>query len=490
MVPVMLLYIAAATAAGGQVSYPAKGQAPKPVVSASTLLFREVTEEVGLQGLANKAASWVDFDNNGWTDLYVDGILWQNAKGEFGLGPSIAGGGNGGLWADFDNDGYADLYCWGNGLLFRNREGRSFDQVELPARPVRISRGAAWGDLNGDGWTDLYVGGYEIWGRIPAFPDSLLISRDSGRGFEDVWRPPLDRPTRGVTLADFDLDFDLDVFTSHYRLAPNSLWINGGELNWIDGSVGLDVEASGDQAGHTIGSAWGDLDSDGYLDLLVGNFSHEDPGQDRCRFLQNLGPDHGYRFRDRSNEVALRWQESYASPTLADYDNDGLLDIYLTTVYEGDTCVLLRNQGAWHFEEVTDLAGLDVERTYQAAWADFDNDGDVDLVTGGRLFRNQNSEGHWLKIRLVGGGPVDRSAYGTQVRVGVGKRIVTRQLEAGTGEGNQNEPILHFGLGYQKRRIPLEIRWLDGMWQNLESEVDRSSTFYRVVPPGVSNEDR
>ena len=84
----------------------------------------------------------------------------------------------------------------------------------------------------------------------------------------------------------------------------------------------------------------------------------------------------------------LRWQESYASPALGDYDNDGRLDLYFTTVYPGDKSVLYRNLGGWKFEEVKDGAGLSLPQTYQAAWADFDNDGQLDLITGGKLFRN------------------------------------------------------------------------------------------------------
>ena len=86
----------------------------------------------------------------------------------------------------------------------------------------------------------------------------------------------------------------------------------------------------------------------------------------------------------------------------ADFDNDGDLDLYFTTVYGGDHCVLYRNDGNWHFTDVTAESGIEAATTYQAAWADYDNDGDLDLLTGSRLYQNHTASGHWLKVRLQG----------------------------------------------------------------------------------------
>ena len=169
------------------------------------------------------------------------------------------------------------------------------------------------------------------------------------------------------------------------------------------------------------------------------------------------------------------YQESYASPSVADYDNDGNLDLFFTTVYgvasfgRRNNSVLFRNDGKFKVENVTasaKLAGL--PPTYQAAWADFDNDGDLDLTTAGKLFQNQGSQHAWLKVRVVGDGKtINRSAIGAQVRVKVKDKMVTRQVEAGTGEGNQSETTLHFGLGDHQGPVDIEVFWPNGATQSV-----------------------
>ena len=161
------------------------------------------------------------------------------------------------------------------------------------------------------------------------------------------------------------------------------------------------------------------------------------------------------------------YQESYATPAAADYDNDGRLDLFFTTVYgtasfgKKNYPVLYRQGSPFVFSDATALAGLaELPPTSQAAWADVNNDGHLDLVAGGKLFVHQGTVNHWLKVRLEGDGRVvNRLAIGTQVRVALGDQTLTRQVEAGTGEGNQNDLTLHFGLGSHATLVSLEIFW-------------------------------
>ncbi len=444
--------------------------------------FEEVTQQVGLDGLSGGVAAWADFDGDGWSDLYVAGQLWRNEQGKrFDRMEDVPLSGPG-IWGDFDNDGWPDLFSWsGGGRLFRNLNGKAFEDVShmLPEPPIEVSRGAAWGDFNGDGYLDLYVGGYEVW-PDKEYADVIYLSH-KGERFVECWRQDRIQRARGITAADFDEDGDLDVYVSNYRLQSNLLWQNDGTGKFTDVSAEFGTAGDGDLGawGHTIGSAWGDLDNDGHLDLFVGNFSHPPDYQDRPKFLKNRGSDGAFHFEDRSSTAGLRWQESYASPALADFDNDGSLDLFFTTVYSGDKSVLYRNKGNWQFEEVSQAAGVDVPTTYQAAWSDFDNDGYLDLVTGGRLFRNPAGRNHWLKVRLIGGEEVNASAIGAQVRIALSDKTLTRQVEGATGQGNQNDLTLHFGLGAHSDPVRLDIRWPDRERQEVDSEVDRVITVKR-----------
>ncbi len=450
-----------------------------PFCSTAAEPFQDVTEAVGLTGLSGGAAAWGDFDNDGWVDLCSGGQLWRNEDGKrFHRVENLSLAGPG-IWGDFDNDGFLDLFSWaGQGRLFRSQEGKSFEDVgkAFPKLPTRVSLGATWGDFDGDSFIDLYVGGYEVW-PSKEYPDVMLLNQ-KGERFVEEWRQDRIRRARGITATDFDEDGDLDVYVSNYRLQPNRLLQNDGKGKLTD--VAADFGTAGDGGlgawGHTIGSAWGDFDNDGHFDLFVGNFSHPPQYQDRPKFLRNLGPEGKFHFTDRSNTAGLRWQESYASPALADFDNDGHLDLFFTTVYRGDRSVLYRNLGGWEFVEVSAVAKVDVPTTYQAAWADFDGDGYLDLVTGGRLFRNPGGKNHWLKVRLVGGGNVNAAAIGAQVRIQLGEMMVTRQVEGATGQGNQNDLTLHFGLGSHSEPVSAEIRWPNGAKQQIETAIDRTLT--------------
>lgn len=469
VVPTVLAWVAVTVAVVG-LAFVCRSDAADPPPA-----FIDVTEAVGLKGVSGGPAAWADFDNDGWVDLCAGGEVWRNEAGKkFKKVAAVAGPA---VWGDYDNDGWPDLFCYGTGQLYRNLKGEKFEEVKIvPKLPTEVSLGAAWGDFNRDGFLDLYVGGYEVW-PDKEYPDVILTS-DQGQKFAEAWRQSKVYRARGVTAADFDEDGHLDVFVSNYRLQPNLLWKNDGTGKFAD--VAKDRGAQGNEKlgcyGHTIGSAWGDLDNDGHLDLFVGNFSHPPEYQDRSQFLRNTGAKGGWKFEDKTKTARLRWQESYASPALGDFDNDGRLDLYFTTVYPGDKSVLYRNKGGWGFEEVAGGGGTAVGETYQAAWADFDNDGSLDLMTGGKLFRNRGDKGHWLKLRLEGEGMINRSAIGAQVRLKLDDATLTRQVEGGTGQGNQNELTLHFGLGTHAGPVRLEVHWPDGTRQEVETKADRTVT--------------
>ena len=106
-------------------------------------------------------------------------------------------------------------------------------------------------------------------------------------------------------------------------------------------------------------------------------------------------------------------------------------------------------------------------------WTDYDNDGYLDLMTAGKLFRNPGGSNHWLKVKLRGGSApkalVNAAGIGAQLRIKVpGLGTISRQVEGATGEGNQNELTLHFGLGSYDGKVTLQILWPNGSTQTVK----------------------
>jgi len=441
--------------------------------------FRDAGAELGIRP-GNSKAAWADFDNDGWIDLCAGGELWRNEHGASFEKVVRLGDG---VFADFDNDGLVDYFCYSAPAVFRNIDGRNFEKTDLPEIGPHVSRGAACGDFDNDGFADIYLGGYEDWGRGITYPDIILMNR-RGRAWRRAWSEVRYR-ARGVSCCDFDRDGDIDIYVSNYRLQPNLLWRNDGTGRFADAADALGAAATwaGFAGGHSIGAAWADFDNDGLMDLFAGNFAHDDSRghQPQSFFLRNSGAAGDFAFENK-DQCGLAYQESYASPAVGDYDNDGDLDLFFTTVYgtasfgRKNYPVLYENRGSWSFEDRTGPAGLaGLAPTYQAAWADFDNDGDLDLVTAGRLFVNRLDSGNWLEVKLLGDGEaVNRGAIGTQVRLKLPGRTLTRQVEVGTGEGNQNDPRLHFGLGGHDGPVDIEVLWPGGSTQTLtEVRVNR-----------------
>lgn len=426
------------------------------------------------------AAAWADFDNDGYVDLY-DGFLWKNnqGKGFTKLANPVQGSA---VFADYDNDGYLDHFVSDsqtNSGLHRNISGTGeFANHEVPPIPMDCSMCRAWADLDGDGYVDLYVGG----GNPGVQTDAIFMNHD---GASFTVKPfGGNFYTRGVNACDYDEDHDIDILASRYWFQPNQLWQNDGAGNLTD--VGAAAGVHG--AGHTISAAFGDLDNDGHFDLFACNFNHHDNRRSEDAILyKNLGSEGGWRFDQQFIFGDSDWQESYASCALADYDNDGDVDIFITTVYAGNYARLYRNDGNWTFTNVSDgegLGGIGSSMNYQASWGDYDNDGDLDLVTDGRLFQNQGNANHWLRVHLTGNDrAVNRAAIGAQVRIVVPSLgTLVRQVESGTGQGNQNDLILHFGLGSHADPVDLKISWPDGKIQTITS-VDVDQIFQVFYTP-------
>jgi hypothetical protein len=454
--------------------------------------FTPVTDEVGLAGLRSSRVAVGDHDGDGWPDLCFQGRLFRNEGGErfvevtreAGLTP----GGNAALFLDYDADGWLDLLFARapHPRLFRNlgpREDHRFVEVteeaglaeiRFPAAPEGV---AIW-DFDGDRWPDLYFAVYEE-PLATGHPDVLM--RNTGEGsFEDRSEASGVAGAsaycgRGATACDYDLDGDQDLHVSNYRLQRNLLFDRGEDGALVDragelGLQGVPQPADGQYHGHTIGACWGDVDNDGDFDLFTANLAHPRfvrQGFSNLSMLYiNQGESAGWTFLEQRRARGIRFQETNSDPALADYDNDGDLDLSITNVYEGVPSALYQNDGAGFFAPVTLRSRAVAFNGWGQAWLDHDRDGDLDLLiasgSGCELFRNEGNEHHWLRVALEGRKP-NRQALGARVRVTTvdadEERSWVRELRGGRGTSSQDEPVLHFGLGDWGGRVSIEVWW-------------------------------
>ena len=447
--------------------------------------FSDVTTAaIGTSAFAAASPSWADFNNDGLVDIGAGYHPMRNNGNGGGSQYTFTNVGgipenDHGIFGDYDKDGDVDYFMTGVGRVYENNGGNFTLQQQFTGLPPN-GEGAAWLDINGDTYLDIYLGAHES----PTFvhhSDQVWLNNQNGTFTKQATFNPPTGAAYGVTTADWDQDGDVDVYVSNYRLQNNFLWRNDGSGNFTN--VAFSHSAHGGQ-GHSVGSAFGDFNNDGLIDLFAGNFAHS--GQPESRFLINRGPDFDYQFLDADtdnngkpgNQAGVAYVESYASPTFGDIDNDGDLDLFFSTVYQ-ENSRLWRNQfvetGNLTFTDITTDWNINTiignAQTTFGAFGDYNEDGFLDLLSANKLLENDGTHNgaslagnHWLKVNLVGNPHFDATAIGTQVRIAVpGLGTLTRQVEGAVGaQGNQNDHDLHFGLGTHSGPVQLEIMWPNG----------------------------
>jgi tetratricopeptide (TPR) repeat protein len=460
--------------------------------------FTDATTASGLGGVKATRVAWGDCDNDGDDDLLLNGtrLFINRGNGTFVPAPeqSIPAGivgANGGVWGDYDNDGFPDIFVTshrGNQLL-HNEGGMRFTAAATwpvtgggPPRP----EAAAWGDLNNDGFLDLYVANYEHGAvmRAQCGQDQLLVNR-AGTGLQEASLvtgivSEEGMCGRGVIWSDLNGDGRQDILVANYRLDPNFLWLNRGNGSLVDiaETAGVRGHETDGAFGHSIGAASGDLDGDGDLDIFISNLAHPRylEFSDRSMVLINNG-EHLPEFTESFAESGLTFEETNADPLLFDADNDGDLDLFVTSVYRNRAAHLYLNDGKGRFSDRTWLAGAGVTNGWGAASADYDGDGYPDLLVAGsegvRLLRNEGGGNNWLAIR-VADRHCNRAGVGSRVTVNYGDKRQVREITAGRGTGSQDSMTAHFGLGDHQGPVSIEIENLCGdMLQDRTTELNR-----------------
>jgi hypothetical protein len=467
-------------------------------------------------------AAWFDYDHDGDLDaLIVNGsrferlkkggdlmaALYRNDDGRFtdvtkASGLDRRGWGTGVCVGDIDNDGFDDVYitAFGPNVLWRNTGHGTF--AALPsAADKRWSTGCAFADYDRDGLVDLYVANYVRFEPaavptrasgachyltittfcgprpLPGEPDALYRNTGDGR-FNDVTRAAgiIDPGYYGFGVIFTDLDDDgwPDIFVANDSV-PNLFFRNQRDGTFVEDAVlsGVAVAGNGrEQAG--MGVAAGDVDGDGRLDLVKTNFS-----QDYTTVYANDGDG---LFRDASGRAGML---AALGPHLGwgvglfDGDNDGLLDLF---VANGHVYPDVARTGTSDYAQKNDLfinngrgrlqradvagGGLAIAKSSRgAAFGDYDNDGDVDVLIVNMddrptLLRNDSTGGHWITIQLQGVRS-NRDGLGARVIAQASGRRQIRQPRSGGSYLSQNDLRAHFGLG-AAASVDITIRWPSG----------------------------
>jgi enediyne biosynthesis protein E4 len=504
---------------------------------------------------------WIDYDQDGLMDIFFvqsaatdiykpaqplrSALYHNNGDGTFTDVTEKAGlageghYGQGVTVGDFDNDGYPDLYVTGYGraILYHNNGNGTFIDVTSKAGvadEAGWSTSAGWFDYDKDGWLDLVVTNYIEWSpknnvwcgehrpgyRSYCHPGNYkgqrikLYHNNHNGTFTDVSDASgVGKPEAkgmGVVLADFNNDGWPDIAVANDSW-PNFLFINKHDGTFEDDSLVSGIAASEDgryEAGMGIDAA--DVDGDGWQDIYI---THLDFELNRLYHNNQDGTFTDATFTSEIGNKALLL--SGVSMKFLDYDNDGWTDIlqlngamldniqlYHSEVTYPEPLLMFRNSGKGMFKKVSESLGPDFVRPIVGrgiATADYDNDGDIDIVTNNRgdspsLLRNDGgSANHWLSVLLIGT-KSNRDGIGASLNLTSDGITQFEQSKGGMGYMSASDPRIHFGLGKRNKIQSLQITWPSGQVDKLTNmPVDQIIAVKEgagIVPrkfPGIPN---
>ena len=492
------------------------------------------TEEKYYLETMGTGVAWLDYDEDGLMDLYFvqsaatdiykpphplrSALYHNNGDGTFTDVTDKAGVagdghyGQGVAVGDFDNDGYPDLYVTGyqRAILYHNNGNGTFTDVTAKAGVTDEggwSTSAGWFDYDKDGWLDLVVTNYIDWSpknniwcgeRRPGYrsychPGNYkgqrikLYHNNHDGTYTDVSDPSgVGKPEAkgmGVVLADFNNDGWPDIAVANDSW-PNFLFINKHNGTFEDVSLVSGLAASEDgkyEAGMGIDAA--DVDGDGWMDVYI---THLDFELNRLYRNSQDGTFTDETFRSRIGNKAVLL--SGVAMKFLDYDNDGWNDILQlngamldnVSLYHGEVSykeplLMYRNLGKGEFDKVSDSLGSDFVRPIVGrglATADYDNDGDIDIVTNNRgdfpsLLRNDGGNAnHWLTVQLIGT-KSNRDGLGASLKLKSEGSVQVEQAKGGMSYMSASDPRIHFGLGKRAKVESLDITWPSGQVERL-----------------------
>lgn len=493
--------------------------------------FSRAAAGEGLGGVA-----WLDYDQDGDLDLYLtngvgaaNGLFRNNGDGSFTdvtFAAGVAGfyGNSGVVVGDIDNDSLPDIFLTGEGRLagpaqtptrlFHNQGDGTFDEIAGAAGVVGAGSALApaMGDINGDGYLDIFIaspGHISVLtgpGTEESHENKLYLNNGDltftditdAAGVDGLYALEDGRiVSEGACVAgftDYDQDGDPDILVGNcnaypfepapmpVRATPFSLYRNNGDLTFSDVTVaaGLDID------GFWMGLALGDIDNDGDVDFFAtstGTFTGH-----LHALMRNNG---NGTFTDIGLEAGVAAAEFGWGTNMADFDNDGDLDLYQLGSLPlfgaigaaGSPGRMYFNDGTGHFVEDPAATGVNLSFDYTtgSAQGDYDGDGFADLVVmvspwaagdfanpngAPVLLRNQGNTNNAVTLQLVGTAS-NWSAVGARVEVRTGDDNQVREVRAGSSMASSESPWVSVGIG-QRSSADLRITWPSGLVEELD----------------------
>jgi hypothetical protein len=557
--------------------------APGRAAGAPALKFEEIAARAGVQfrhhtrtfkgdsadvlrmftsGGASAAVG--DFDNDGFDDLFITDsaegttsrLYRNNGNMTFTDVTARAGVGGGNdpgaivadaIWFDYDNDGWRDLLVarFGTPLVYHNEKNGTFRNVSAQSGLTKFGNTIAVMafDYDNDGRLDLLFGNYfkpqNLLDAAGIEKDPHVLPNDldnavNGGGVtlwhgvgNGRWEEVTDKAgfgthtgwTLDVGHGDFNNDGLQDVYLA-CDYGTDRIFFNNGDGTFRDATE----KALGFDTRKGMNVDVGDYDNDGWLDVYVTNITDE--YMKECNMLWHNN--HDGTFTDLSRETGTCETLWGWSAKFGDYDNDGLLDIFVVNGLRSagpDNYIpvlvnlitkpgvdftdvrgwphignmswsgfqkkkLFRNLDGNSFKELSNAAGVDNDKDGRGIGVgDFDNDGRLDFYQANAdqeslFYHNATTDaGHWVELKLVGS-KSNRDAIGARVTLKAGAKTMIREVDGGNGYAGQSLHRIHFGLGAATSIASLQVRWPSGTVQTVNAPIDKITTVQESTNAG------
>ncbi|WP_114748507.1 CRTAC1 family protein [Pleomorphovibrio marinus] len=438
--------------------------------------FENVYEGSGLKTpkkYVTQGAISADVNRDGWRDLFVTTIKLRDSKDPIPRAENLL----------FINNG--------DGTFRNATEEFGLDRYQT------FSTGAMFGDINNDGYPDIFVGNYfnMFDGKLHIMNDAIIVGSNQmaeglllinkkGKSFENQYEKyglGFKGFGFGGVFSDYDNDGDLDLIVNHdfgYKSIPNQFFQNQyPKARFLDiaDSMDMDLPING------MGLAVGDYNNDGYLDYYFTNI-RANP------FMVNQGP--GKPFLNQNEELGIKINmiREKGRPSLpiswganfADFNHNTNLELFVANGALNPEVFPIPNyyfelENGTYVNKASEKGVNDRGLSRGSVVFDYDNDGDLDLlvinqypvndgltsIPSSLLYRNDASEGNWVKVALQGR-DTDLNGIGSRVEVVIGDLTMIREIDGGSSHLSQNSVIAHFGLGDAEKVDTVRVKWLGG----------------------------